>query len=723
MPSAPIFYNPNGTRWSIVKVIGFFFLALLAVEAIIFAYFIVTTPRTAQIDTSEGFKPGTEGEIVYSNQFGELYSFINTDPTALVLTFDDGPDDKHTEQILDILKDYNVPATFFVVGKNATRYPGIIQRIYAEGHELGNHTYTHLDASKVGDTQFETETHATQRALESILGINTLLFRAPYSNDGQPTSPEELAAVEEATGLGYLHVGMFIDPKDWALNSPDAIATSVINQVHLNKNGNIILLHDSGDDRSATIAALPMIITELQNDGYTFTTIAGLLNISAEQIMQPANSNGFIAAGFNSIRIVSIGIVGLALLTVVFGATRFFSIIIMAVINHRRVLSRTFPQENNANPVISVIVPAYNEGEVVAKTIDSLVRSTYPHVEIIVVDDGSTDDTFKIAQERADTHDNVIAITKKNGGKSDAINVGVMEASGDIVVIIDADTVVAQDAIGKLRLPFSDPTVGAVAGNAKVGNRVSFMSKLQAIEYIASQNLERRAYEEFNAIRVVAGAIGAWRKEVLVALGGFTTDTLAEDTDMTLRILRAGYRVLYVPNAIAYTEAPETLADFLKQRFRWTHGTLQAIWKHKETLFRPKYRGLGFITIPDVILFQVIFPLFAPIMDILLILNLAATGIQMIHHPTTFSTEALEFTLFFYLIFTVIDLLTVGLAFILEPEEDKSLIWYIFAQRLVYRPFMYYVAIKSIIIALKGTPIGWNKLKRTASVDLDVAMH
>jgi cellulose synthase/poly-beta-1,6-N-acetylglucosamine synthase-like glycosyltransferase len=212
----------------------------------------------------------------------------------------------------------------------------------------------------------------------------------------------------------------------------------------------------------------------------------------------------------------------------------------------------------------------------------------------------------------------VTVLRKENGGKASALNYGVARSTADVIVAIDGDTILLPDAIERLTRPFVDSRVGAVAGCVAVGNMRNLMTRFQALEYVTSQNLDRRAFELFNAISVVPGAIGAWRRQALIGVGGFARDTLAEDADLTFAVQLQGWRVLNEPSALALTEAPETLRAFMKQRFRWMFGTLQVACKNVGALIR-RPTGLTFVTIPNIFLFQILFTLRAPLVDVFML--------------------------------------------------------------------------------------------------------
>jgi len=359
------------------------------------------------------------------------------------------------------------------------------------------------------------------------------------------------------------------------------------------------------------------------------------------------------------------------------------------------------------NPhAVSIIVPAFNEEVNAVSSLQNLLRCDYPFFDIIFVDDGSSDKTFEIVKAAFENHPKIKIFTKPNGGKASALNYGIAKTAADYVVCIDADTKLLPDAVSKLMKNFADPKVGAVAGSVKVGNEVNMLTKWQSIEYTTSQNFDRKGFAYPNAITVIPGAIGAFKKEALMLAGGFTTDTLAEDCDITIRILRIGYVIANEPKAMAYTEAPETLKQFFKQRFRWTFGVMQTFWKHKDALFVNKYKGLGWIALPDILLFKYIIPLFSPIGDFFMFFGLFTDSRGKIG--------------IYYLIFLLIDSLIAGLAFAFEKEKAWKLFWLI-PQRLIYRWLMMIVLFRSYRRAIKGELQSWGVLKRTGNVkDIDV---
>ncbi len=653
-------------------------------------------------------------------------------PRKIALTFDDGPDPEYTPRILDELKKANAPATFFVVGLNGELLPDLLKRELSEGHEIGNHTFTHPNVATISETQFRLEIRATQFLFESVLGRQTLLFRPPFAEDAEPVTPDEVRPLELVNDLGYVTVGMLIDPKDWQRPTVDEIVQRTVSAAEgLSLSGersaggepipyNVVLLHDSGGDRSQTVEALPKLIAELRARGFELVTIGGLLGRSRDEVMPPVPADMWWQtwagrAAFATINFVISGIRYLFLIGIILGAGRLMFIGTLAIIEHWR--ERHALYDPDYAPTVAVIVPAFNEEKVILQTVTSLLASDHPpNFEIVVVDDGSTDETYRRCVEAFAGEPRVRVFTKPNSGKPDALNLGVLHTDSEIVIALDADTIFVRDTIRKLIRHFADPNVGAVAGNAKVGNRINLLTRWQALEYVTSQNLDRRAFNLLNCVTVVPGAVGAWRRELVETVGGFNDLTLAEDADLTMAIRKLGYSIAYEDEAVGLTEAPDTLRGFVRQRYRWMYGTLQAAWKHADALFRPQYGSLGFVALPNIFIFQVLFPLISPVMDLLMLVTVVTSGISKLQHPQESSADSLRRALFYYALFVAIEFAAALIAFLLEKKENKRLLVWLFWQRFFYRQLMYYVAIKATWASLKGIAVGWNKVERKATV-------
>jgi peptidoglycan-N-acetylglucosamine deacetylase len=637
----------------------------------------------------------------------------------MVLTFDDGPDSTYTPQILDILKQYNAPAAFFLVGLAAEENIGLVKRMIQEGHEIGNHSFTHPNIDGSSPRQVEIELNLTQRLFGARLGIQSLYFRPPYSLDAEPETPAQVQLLEVAQAMGYLLVGERPDARDWDyIRQPDKILEATLSDA---SKGNVLLLHDAGGDRSGTVQALPRIITELRQRGYEIVSLSSLMGMTRDKVMPPISAADLRQARLDSIGFFLAGALNktfqwLFIIGIVFGIGRFVFIGTLAII--QECLRHRERYNNEFTPFVSVIVPARNEEKVIVGTISALLNSDYPNFEILVVDDGSVDGTAARVKETFGGNSRVRLFEVENRGKAEALNIGLTQSVSEIVIALDADTLFKTDTIRKLVRRFELKEVGAVAGNAKVGNRVNMLTRWQALEYITSQNLDRRAFDALNCITVVPGAVGAWRRDLILKAGGFTSDTLAEDTDLTISIRRMGYDIAYEDKAIAFTEAPDGLRSFLKQRFRWTYGTLQSVWKHRDAFFQRRYGSLGFIALPNVVVFQLLFPLIAPLMDLLVVLSVGLYQLQRYYHGNSYSTSNVIRLAGYYLMFLAIDYLSCVLAFVLERKEDwKLLIWLVW-QRLLYRQVMYYVAIKSILAAIRGSAVGWARVERKATVGL-----
>ena len=635
-------------------------------------------------------------------EFPTLYHQGAGGEHQVAITFDDGPDPRWTPQILDILKAANVKAAFFLVGVNAERYPGLVRRIVNEGHEIGNHTYYHPNLALCWPEHVRLELNATQLLLETITGRATTLFRPPYAADTSPSQLSELTPLQIAQDLNYLVVLENIDPQDWAKPGADIILQRVKQQ---RRDGSIVLLHDAGGNRSQTVAALPRILEWLHTRGDTVVPLSTLLGTTRDAVMPPLTGAGQPVArivsstGFRiyhateeffwAFMIVATGLVVMRTLVVIWLASRF-----------RRKVRGDF-----AEP-ISIVMAAYNEGRVIAETLRALLASDYKgEIEVIVVDDGSRDETASQVKHVAHVDPRIRLLQQENRGKARALQRGLAAVHHGIVVFIDGDTQCQRDTLPRLLGPFTDERVGAVSGHAKVGNLRTFIARCQALEYTCGFNLDRRAYNRWNCITVVPGAISAIRKGAIEQAGGLSLQTLAEDTDLTLSLHKHRQRIVYVPDAIAWTEAPESVRTLARQRFRWAYGTLQCLWKHRDMMFNWNYRALGWFSLPSIWFFQIILVAVTPMVDLFLLASLPFGAWRAVMP--------------FVITFLAMDVILATLACILEREPILRA-WRILPMRLIYRPMLSYCIWKAILRAVKGAWVSWGKLERTASVPVRV---
>lgn len=685
---------------------------------------VLYTPEKGHIDIETDNTEMLISEQRYTQlPSGYVYQKFAEDKTPMgpghkiILTFDDGPDATYTPRILDILEKEKVPATFFVVGINAERNIPLLQRIYKDGYEIGNHTFTHNNIARMSAERAELEMKTTRLLIECVTGHSTILFRAPYNADSEPQTYEEIEPIARSKKDNYITVGESIDPNDWdpKMNA-DSIVNRTIRYAEAN-DANVILLHDAGGlTREPTVEALPRIIDYFKKRGCQFTTVADLMGKSKEEVMPKIKSSWinslnffFAEATYWSGHILfALFIIGIGL-----SVGRILVMAVLASVQKRREQKKMqTPPAAASFPAVSILVPAYNEELNAVRTVESLLQQDYPNLRIVFVDDGSKDNTFKKVSAAFEHDSRVQVYTKPNGGKASALNYGIGIATTDYLVCIDADTQLKKDAVSELMRKFDDKDkrgeIAAVAGNVKVGNEVNMITRWQSIEYITSQNFDRRAFDLLNCITVVPGAIGAFKKDAVLLSGGFTTDTLAEDCDLTMRLHKNGYVIRNCSTAISYTEAPETMKQFMKQRFRWSFGIMQSFWKHRDAMFNPRYKNFGMVAMPNILIFQMILPFLAPLADLILVLSLIAAGLNII-------PASIGHILLYYFIFTLVDMAGAALAFAFEKERPGKLLWMI-PQRLIYRQLMYYILFKSFSKAIKGEIQGWGVLKRTGNV-------
>ncbi|MDX6668971.1 MAG: hypothetical protein QOK04_2351, partial [Solirubrobacteraceae bacterium] len=393
-------------------------------------------------------------------------------------------------------------------------------------------------------------------------------------------------------------------------------------------------------------------------------------------------------------------VLGLALLLIAALAVSRAALLFLLARRHVRAVRAGVTQDSFAPPV-SIVVPAYNEAVGIERAVRSLAESDYPELEVIVVDDGSVDGTGELVEQLA-LH-RVEVIRQPNTGKSGALNRGIAAASHAVIVTVDADTLFEPATLASLVQPLAAPEVGAVAGNTKVGNRQGLLGRWQHIEYVMGFNLDRRLYDVLRCMPTVPGAIGAFRREALEQAGGFSAATLAEDTDLTIAIGRAGWRVVYAEDARAWTEAPASLGALWRQRYRWSFGTMQAAWKHRAALWRRGQERIGRVGLPYLALFQVALPLLAPLIDLFALYGL----IFLDPLPV----------LAYWLAFNALQLALATYAFRLDHEPLRPL-WAMPLQQFVYRQLMYLVVIESVISAALGTRLRWQHLERTGDVEV-----
>lgn len=633
------------------------------------------------------------------------------DRKVVALTFDDGPDDPYTTEILDALKEQKVPGTFFVIGTNVVKYPDLVRRMIDEGHEVGSHTFFHPEDTATGVERMRLELNALQRLLASVTGRTTFLFRAPYGRSEGPMtrSEAEQHLVVEKTGL--VVAGADIVPRDWENMTAEGIVDYVMDNLTDN-GGQVIVMHDSGGDRSETVAAVPLMIERLRAKGYNFVPLSSFIGLSPDDVMPYATD---MLTPLDRAYYVALATIGHALIwifwgAIAFGVARTLLVLAFALLRRRHTVKAGQPLVR-----VAIVIPAYNEELVIADAIKAALASDYPDISVIVVDDGSTDDTAAVVQRDFGDDPRVHLIQQANGGKWSALNTAYAQLRAEVVVAVDADTVLDAQAVRLLAGHFVDPQVGAVAGTVNVGNRRGLLQRLQALEYITAQNIDRRAAERLNAMLVVPGSVGAWRAEAVHKVGLYSPDTMTEDADLTVAVIRAGYRIVFEEGAFCTTNATEALRAFMKQRLRWSFGMMQTAWKHRRAARTAK--GVGLFSIPDLWLTGVVFGLIAPIVDAVVAGGLIKFAIDLAQGLPTQSDVASVWILAGWITLPLLDVLVILTAFGFDRREQVSLVLLVPIQRLIYRPLLYITVYRAVGLALSGRIAGWGKLIRLSRVE------
>jgi cellulose synthase/poly-beta-1,6-N-acetylglucosamine synthase-like glycosyltransferase/peptidoglycan/xylan/chitin deacetylase (PgdA/CDA1 family) len=697
-------------RWVVTGVLLFVFVSLLAVEAYANAQF---TPDAVHQPGDQATVPqAVLGGGAIINTVGEKPRSYGLPPKTLALTFDDGPDPLWTPKVLEVLGKHQVRATFFVIGSQVSRHPALARRIVADGHEIGGHTFTHPDLTSLPPWRRRMEYSQTQLAIANAAGVQTSLLRFPYCSKADAIDASDWPILQEAGRLGYLVVVNDVDSHDWARPGVDAIVT---NLTPAGDAGGVMLLHDAGGDRAQTVAALDRFIPTMKARGYRFTTVGEGLTLALTETTggttgAPAAVTGERAASHLerwrgasliwAVRIADITLDVVGFLFIATGVLTLARTVLLFVLAGRHAARRRSSGWSWGPPVtdpVSVLVPAYNEKEGIAAAVRSLAGGDHGQIEVIVVDDGSTDDTADIAEGLG--LPNVRVVRQVNAGKASALNAGTGLATHDLIVMVDGDTVVETDSIRRLVQPFANPSVGAVAGNVKTADRDSLLGLLQHVEYIIGSNLDRRVYETLQCMPTVPGALGAFRREAVVDVGGMSDDTLAEDTDLTMALCRAGWDVVYEERARAWTETPATLDQLWRQRYRWSYGTLQAMWKHRRSVVEGGPSGrFGRRCLPLLALFGVVLPLLGPVIDLVIVYGL-------------FFFDRVEAAVG-WLVMLVLQAVAGVIAFRLDREPMRPL-WALPLQQFVYRQLLYLVLVQSLVTASTGVRLRWHKLHRT----------
>src|SRR5918996_1625796 len=656
------------------------------------------TPAPLPADRSRALD--TEKALFVAGPDGRLVPRETRVGRRVALTFDDGPDPRWTPEIADTLSRLGVPATFFAVGEHVVEHPDVVAELHRDGFELGNHTFSHADLSGAGRLR-DLQISLTESAISGAAGVRPRFVRPPYSATPEAVDPVQARIYAEIARSGYVIALANFDAEDWQRPGVDEI---VRNASPPGKRGGVILMHDGGGDRSETVAALQRLVPELRARGFNFVGLNTLLGASRSQTDPPATSSqrirgDMLIASLTVARLLTDVLTALLVPIAILAILRAVAVVGLARLHAARL--RRQPRPEGFQPPVSIVVPAYNEAAGIEQAVRSLASSDYPEFEVVVVDDGSTDGTGELVDSLG--LPGVRVIREPNRGKAEALNTALAAASYDLIAAVDADTVFESGTLATLVRPFADPGVGAVAGNTKVGNRRSLLGLWQHVDYVTGFNLDRRLYDVLGCMPTVPGAVGAFRRSALVEVGGFSSDTLAEDTDITIALGRRGWKVVYAQRARGFTETPASLGGLWRQRYRWSFGTMQSVWKHRRALFRRGEGPIGKIVLPYLVLFQIALPLLAPLIDVF-----ALYGIIFLDPVPVLA---------YWLGFNLLIIAQGAYAFRLDRERPWALI-VLPLQTFVYRQLMYLVVLQSVASAAQGLRLRWQHVERSGDIEV-----
>src|SRR5262245_2313223 len=618
----------------------------------------------------------------------------------IALTFDDGPDPRWTPEIAATLDGLHAPATFFAVGEQVVEHPGVVADLHRDGFELGNHTFSHANLASAGSLR-DLQISLTESAISGAAGVRPRFVRPPYSAIPAAVDPEQERTYAEIAGHGYVIALANYDAEDWQRPGVEEILR---NATPPGERGGVILMHDGGGDRSQTVVAIKRLVPELRARGFKFVSLGTLLGADAAET-EPVASEGqrvrgeMLIASLTVARVLTDLLTALLIPIAVLAIMRTVAVVGVAHLHSRRPRGR--PTRDGFQPPVSIVVPAYNEAAGIEQAVRSLAASEYPEFEVVVVDDGSTDGTGELVDGLG--LGPVRVLREANRGKAEALNTAIAAAQHDLIAAVDADTVFEPGTLAALVRPFADERVGAVAGNTKVGNRRGLLGLSQHIDYVTGFNLDRRLYDVLGCMPTVPGAVGAFRRSALREVAGLSSDTLAEDTDVTIALGRRGWKVVYAQDARAFTEAPGNWSGLWRQRYRWSFGTMQSVWKHRGAFLRRSAGRIGRIGLPYLLLFQIALPLLAPLIDLF-----ALYGILFLDPVPVLA---------YWFGFTLLILVQGAYAFHLDRERPWPLVA-LPLQTFAYRQLMYLVVLQSVASAVQGLRLRWQHVERSGDIEV-----
>jgi cellulose synthase/poly-beta-1,6-N-acetylglucosamine synthase-like glycosyltransferase/peptidoglycan/xylan/chitin deacetylase (PgdA/CDA1 family) len=672
---------------------------LIGVTVLALALVVQHEMATDQVPDDAIGCPVAAGGTALADPAGQL-ACLTAQPGTVSLTFAAGTGGDLVPQITAALRRLGVPGTFFVQAAQVARQRAAIRQQVTFGDDVGLAWPAGLGPARLPGWWLGAALTSAQYQLQRAGGPASALVQVPGAGTAGTPSSRARAADQQLAQLGYVavladHSGLAARSPQDVLRavSPSGLAPAGHRPGPAARTGIVLSLADTGGPGLAALRALPSLVSALRGNGYRFTTVPAAFGLS----VQPAEVTSLSAAGAAALLRAAwlAGVLTEALGWIFLVAAALIVVrlilLILTGVRHRR-------RDRQAGPTytepVSVIIPAYNERAGIIRCLRSMLFSAYPSIEVILVDDGSTDGTADLVRELGLP---VTIVRQRNAGKAAALNAGIRQARYDILVLADGDTVFEPVTIRALVAPFRDPLVGAVAGNVKVANRGRLLGRIQYAEYVLGSSLDRRMYDVLGCMVTIPGAVGAFRREAIADVGGVPGDTLAEDTDLTIAIGEIGWRTRYTAHARAWTEAPFTLGQLWTQRHRWAYGTIQSLWKHRRTLVSPSGRwALAWIGLPYLFLMSCVLPLISPAADTYLVIEAwiapwrgaALAGGYLI----TQGTLALA-------------------AFLLDRERLRYL-WTLPVQQLFYRQLIYLVALHSMATAVTGVRLRWHKLER-----------
>ncbi|WP_091757300.1 bifunctional polysaccharide deacetylase/glycosyltransferase family 2 protein [Pedococcus cremeus] len=656
--------------------------------------------------------PAADSRAIGSSRYViQRYGYSAVATRTISLTFDDGPDPVWTPKLLDLLSQNKVPATFFTTGTMIAKYPELFRREVREGHAVANHTLTHLDVSSASATRARLEMVVSDRIIRAVTGTEAAYFRLPYEGNDVASTQATVDGILRAQRFGYVVASHDFDTDDWAYAAGQE--KGAIPLPPLDGRNVTVLLHDGGGHgRKMTVDYVRRLIPWAKAQGYTFHTMPQVQPDLAERVtrVRPTVWDQLTLRGVQALYVwPDLLLRALFLFAVVSVVAINLVNTGLAVRRHRCRRRQWWPEAGDMSLPVSVLLAAYNEEKVIARTLRTVLASDFPLLDVVVVDDGSSDGTADVVRSIARDDARVVLVQQPNRGKARALNAGLSRVRGRYVVTLDADTVLTPTTVTRLVRHFALDHTGqlaAVAGVVAVGNRErNLLTRWQALEYLTQIGIDRAAQDELGAITIVPGACAAWRKEAIESVGGYTDVTLAEDCDLSLSLHRCGWRVTQDDEALAFTEAPDTVDALLAQRTRWVFGTLQSIWKHRDLVMRRGSGPLGWYVLPAYVASIVVPLLFLPFATVMAVYAAQRQGIGIV--------------LVFFLLFMLVHLAVAGVAVLLMGERPVHLL-VVPVYRVVQEPLRAYLLHTCVLMAIRGVRGGWHKLARTGAVDTAV---